>query len=251
MWHMRPWVEKHYGRPQEFAAFVKELGLEKVSGVFDIAEGSEDRNRHEQIINRIDAIVDFTAALGGEYIQLMPASGYYPVGPLSKDQVMDSANCINTIGKRAKEKGIDICVHTEFWCAINKYEVEWYVEELLDHDNVKFCLDTAQVAIMGFDPLELYERWHDIIATIHCKDTTEINTPDADRFKSGAEFGSGNRWFWELGAGVLDFPELWKSMKKHGYKGWVTAETDGTPDALATTTLTKYYIDRYLSQIYR
>ncbi|GHU62589.1 hypothetical protein AGMMS49983_04300 [Clostridia bacterium] len=251
MWHMRPWVEKFFGHPREFAAFVQDLGLEKVSGVFDIADGSEDRSRHEQIIHRIDAIVDFIADLGGEYIQLMPASGYYPVGPLTKDQVRDSADCINIIGKHAKEKGIDICVHTEFWCAINKYDVEWFVEDLIDHDNVKFCLDTAQVAIMGFDPIDLYERWHDFIRSFHCKDTTEVNTPDEDRFKAGAEFGSGNRWFWELGAGMTDFTKLWTLFKKYNQKGWISIETDGTPDALATTTLTKYYIDRYLTPIYR
>jgi inosose dehydratase len=251
MWHMRPWVDKVFGSPQSFAAFVEDLGLEKVSGCFDIAEYSEDRTKQDYVVKRIDAIIDFTAALGGEYIQLMPSSGYYPVGPLSREQVQNCADCINIIGKHAADKGIDICLHTEFWCAINKYDVERFVEEMTDRDTVSFCLDTAQVSIMGFDPIELYERWRDRIRSFHIKDTTEVDTPDEDRFKAGAEFCSGNRWFWELGAGKVDFPKLWGLFKKYHQKGWVSIETDGTPDALATTTLTKYYIDRVLTPIYR
>jgi inosose dehydratase len=40
-------------------------------------------------------------------------------------------------------------------------------------------------------------------------------------------------------------------MKKHGHKGWIGIESDGTPEPLATILLTKNYIDTVLDPIYK
>ena len=60
----------------------------------------------------------------------------------------------------------------------------------------------------------------------------------------------GKRWFWEPGEGVLDFKGLYALLKKHQYKGWMTLETDGSPDYLASMALSRYYIDTVLKPIY-
>jgi inosose dehydratase len=40
-------------------------------------------------------------------------------------------------------------------------------------------------------------------------------------------------------------------LKKYNQKGWMTIETDGTPDPLATLLLSKWYIDRELLPIFK
>lgn len=251
MFHMLPYIKRFFGTPKAFADFAKERGIEKITGTFSLAIGSEDRARHAGVLEFNQKMIDFTAELGGENINIMPASGYYGVGPLSKDQLKNAVDCFNEIGRRAADKGVDACIHSEFWCAVNKYDLELFLE-MTDPRYVHFCLDTAQVAIMGFDPVKMYDQYHERIKYFHLKDTNMQNTPDSARFAAGAEFADdGTRWFWEVGGGAVDFPGLWKLLKKYNHKGWMSIETDGTPDPLATMVLSKWYIDHVLSPIYK
>ncbi len=251
MFHMMPYIKKYFGKPEEFTAFARERGIEQVTGTFSLALGAEDRNKHDSVLAFNQKIIDWTYGLGGKNINIMPASGYYGVGPLNDEQLKNAADCFNEIGRRAADKGIDACIHSEFWCAVNKYDLEKFLE-MTDPNVVHFCLDTAQVAIMGFDPVEMYDKYHDRVKHFHLKDTTMQNTPDEARFAAGAEFADdGSRWFWEVGGGNVDFKGLWHLMKKYQHKGWVAIETDGTPDPLATMVLSKWYIDHVLSPIYK
>ena len=250
MFHMEPYVKEYFGTPGDFLAFIKDLGMEAVPAVFTVGIGAEDERKHDASLRQVKRVIDFGAALGSEVLTFMPASGYYGNGPLDEEQIANCAKFVNRVGEYAVDKGIIPCVHTEFWCALNKYDIEKYFD-LVDREKVGFCLDTAQVAIMGFDPAALYEKYHSITKYLHLKDTKYINVPDEDRFKPGAEFpNDGDRWFYEPGAGLVDFPALYKLLKKHGYRGWVTIETDGTPDPLATMALSRYYIDEVLAPIY-
>jgi inosose dehydratase len=251
MFHMLPYITQFFGAPKHFADFAKERGIEQITGTFFIAMGSENRENHQRVLDFSQKMIDFTFNLGGENMNVMPASGYFGVGPLSVAQLKNAADCFNEIGRRAADRGIAASIHSEFWCAINKYDLEQFID-MTDPRYVYFCLDTAQVAIMGFDPVKLYETYHDRIKYFHLKDTNKQNTPDEERFAAGAEFADdGTRWFWEPGGGSVDFPALWEALKKHSHTGWITLETDGTPDPLATMVLSKWYIDQVLSPIYK
>jgi inosose dehydratase len=112
-------------------------------------------------------------------------------------------------------------------------------------------LDTAQIAIIGEDMVKFYDDYHDRINTFHLKDTASPKLPDEIRYSKDIEIvDDGTRWFWEPGEGVLDFKGLWELMKKYQFKGWVTVETDGTPDLLASMALTSYYVKHDLAAIY-
>ena len=250
MFHMEPYIREFFGEPQAFTAFAQERGIEAVTGTFAIAFDSQDKAKHADALKNMQGIIDFTADLGGSVINVMPCGGYYGLGPLSKEQVANAAVFMNEFGRRCGEKGITPCVHTEFWGAINKNDLIPYIEQL-DQRHVGFCLDTAQVLIMGFDPVKFYDDYHDFVKYFHLKDTTFAYVPDEQRLCAGAEFqDNGDRWFWELGAGKVDFVGLWHLLKKYSYKGWIGLETDGTPDPLATMMLSKYHINHVLSPIY-
>jgi len=250
MFHMEPYIRQFFGAAKEFTGFAKERGVEEVNGTFTIAFNSQDKSKFNEALRPLDSIADFTKELGGHIINIMPCGGYYGLGPLSKEEVAQAAYFMNEFGKRCSEKDITPCVHSEFWGAINKNELERYIE-LLDPKHVGFCLDTAQVSILGFDIVKFYDTFHELVKYFHLKDTTFANAPDELRLCAGAEFqDSGERWFWELGAGQVDFIGLWKLLKKYQYKGFIGVETDGTPDPMATMLLSKYYINHVLHPIY-
>lgn len=246
-----PSINQLFGSPKNFLEFVKERGIEKITGSFSDAWGSEEKSNFKKVVAFNQKIIDFVYEMGGDTINLQPAGQYYGVGPLSQEQLKNSVACINEIGRRAADKGITVAIHNEFWCAINLYDHERFIEAT-DPRYVAYCLDTAQVSIMGVDPVKFYDKYHDRIKRLHLKDTNREKAPDSERFAAGAEFaGEGKRWFWEVGGGNIDFKGLWRMLKKYNRKGWVTIETDGTPDPLATLLLSKWYIDHELLPIFK
>lgn len=250
MFHLEPYIQQFFGTPEAFTAFAQDRGMEGVTATFNIAFDSQDRRRHPEAMARLERFLDFTARLGAHRINLMPCGGYYGLGPLSTEAVENAAAFMNEFGRRCADRDVIPCIHSEFWGAINKTELERYIE-LCDPRYVGFCLDTAQVLIMGFDPVTFYDKYHDFVKYFHLKDTTCAYAPDELRLCAGAEFqDTGDRWFWELGAGQVDFVGLWNLLKKYRYEGWVGLETDGTPDPMATMLLSKFYINHVLHPIY-
>ncbi len=239
-----------FGSPQAFKQFAAERGVE-ISGMFHGVEGSHDKTRFEENFAAAKKNIDLLAQFGGKHLNTCPNSNYFGVGPLSRDDVKTAAETLTEIGRYATDKGIMIGLHNEFFCAINKENHREFIE-LTDPRYVHYCLDTAQIEIIGEDMNVFYEDYHDRICTFHLKDTASPKLSDDIRYAKDVEIqDDGMRWFWEPGEGVLDFEGLWKLLKKHQFKGWMTIETDGTPDLLASMALTSYYINHDLSKIYQ
>jgi len=251
MWFATSTIPAMFGSFENFTAFIQERGLEKVTGMFCINLGAADKRNHENIYKSQQKVIDALAAFGGENLIIMPENQYYGTGPLDEEGLKNAVECMNEVGRRAADKGLDASIHNEFWCAINLYDHEKFLN-MTDPRYVKYCLDTAQVSIMGVDPIKFYDQYHERIKYFHLKDTNKQAAPDEERFGPGAEFDeNGKRWFYELGGGHVDFPALWELMKKYQHKGWVSIESDGTPDPIASLMLTKNYIDTKLSPIYK
>ena len=249
-WFDIPHILSVFGSFENYNNFIRERGIERVTGIFCINLGAADKRKHENIYKSQQKVIDALAAMEGVNLVIMPENQYYGTGPLDDEGLKNAAECMNEVGKRAADKGLDVSIHNEFWCAINLYNHEKFLE-MTDPKYVKYCLDTAQVSIMGVDPIKFYEKYHDRVKYFHLKDTNKQAAPDEERFGPGAEFDeNGKRWFYELGGGYVDFPALWKLMKKYGHKGWVSVESDGTPDPIASLLLIKNYIDTKLKPIY-
>ena len=245
-----PAILKAFGSMKNFKEFAEERGLKRITGMFSHHIGSEDKRNHKEIFSFEQKAIDALAEVGGINMIIQPCGQYYGTGPLDAEGLKNVADCMNEVGRRCADQGLVASIHNEFWCAVNLYDHEKFLD-MTDPSCVFYCLDTAQVSIMGVDMLKFYEDYHDRIKFFHLKDTTQPAAPDEKRFGPGAEFDKdGGRWFWELGAGTVDFVGLWKLMKKHQVKGWVSLETDGTPDPLATMLLSKQYIDTVLKPIY-
>lgn len=238
-----------FGSPKAFTEFANERGV-AVSGMFHLIDKAHDRSYHQQTFEDGKRAVDLLVQFGGIHLNSAPTSNYYGNGPLNREQIKAAAEVITEVGKYATDHGVQIGIHNEFFLAINKENHREYIE-LTDPKYVHYCLDTAQVALIGEDILDFYDTYHDRISTFHLKDTATPKLPDEIRYSQDIEIvDDGTRWFWEPGEGVLDFKGLYHLLKKHEFKGWMSIETDGSPDLLASMALTRYYIDQHLSPIY-
>lgn len=246
-----PSIRNAFGSMKNFKEYAQERGIERITGMFTHHVGPEDKRRHPEIFAFEQKAIDALAECDGINLIIQPAGQYYGTGPLSDEGLRNAAECMNTVGRMAAEKGLVASIHNEFWCAINLYDHERFLD-LTDPRYVFYCLDTAQVSIMGVDPVEFYKQYHERVQYFHVKDTTRAKASDEERFGQGAEFDkTGARWFWEPGGGHVDYPSIWRLMKEYGHKGWIGIESDGTPDPLATMLLTKNYIDTVLDPIYK
>lgn len=239
-----------FGSPAEYTAFAQDHGI-SVSGMFHGADNSQIASEFDEVVQAGKNAVDTLVQFGGKHLNVCPAKNYYDVGPLNNEELHNTAKALNAIGEYAADKGVQIGIHNEFFCAFNK-ENHRQLIEATDPRYVFYCLDTAQVALMGDDLLDFYDTYAERICTFHLKDTATIGVPDDIRHGQDPEIcDDGFRWFWEPGEGVLPLEDLWKLVKKHGFTGWCTIEDDGAPDYLAAMALSSYYVNEVLGKIYR
>ncbi|HEV7287622.1 sugar phosphate isomerase/epimerase [Sphingomonas sp.] len=238
-----------FGSPENFTAFAKERGVE-VIGMFHGAHASHDAGHFDEVVRAGREAVDTIVKFGGTYMNTCPTQNYCGTGPLSRDEVQQCANVMNEIGRYATDHGVKIGLHNEFFCAIN-IENHRELIESTDPKLVHYCIDTAQISIMGEDLLTFYNDYHDRISTFHLKDTGSARQPDSVRYARDPEIADdGTRWFWEPGLGELDLKGLYRLLKQHAFKGWMSIEYDGSPDLLASMALTRYHLDKELRPIY-
>ena len=239
-----------FGTPEEYVAFAKERGI-AVSGMFHSCDNSYIASKYDEVLQAGKDAIDTLYAFGGQHLNMCPSNNYYGVGPLDDEALQNAARVISDIGRYAIDKGIQIGLHNEFFCSVNKYNHRKFIE-MTDPSSVFYCLDTAQIALMGDDLLDFYDTYADRICTFHLKDTASIAVPDEIRFAQDVEIrDDGWRWFWEPGEGVLPLEDLWKLLKKHNFKGWCTVEDDGSPDYLAAMALSSYHVKEVLGKIYK
>ncbi len=239
-----------FGTPQEYTAFAKERGI-AVSGMFHGADDSQIPEKHDEVLAAARDAIDTLEKFGGKHLNMCPARNYCVHGPLQEEDLKAAARVINEIGAYALDHGIQVGLHNEFFCAVNKENHRRFLE-LTDPKSVFYCLDTAQIALMGDDLLDFYDTYAERICTFHLKDTASLGVPDEIRYGMDPEIrDDGWRWFWEPGEGVLPLEELWKLVKKHGFQGWVTIEDDGAPDYLAAMALSSYHFHEVLGKIYK
>ena len=235
----------------EFKEFAAERGVE-ISGMFHGLGPAHEKKNHEALIAQAQAAVDKIVIMGGKHMNVCPGIDYAACGPISEEGFNNTIELLNEVGRYSEDHGVQLGIHNEFFCLMN-YPQHRRMVEATDPRYVHYCIDTAQISLLGEDLCTFYDDYHDRISTFHLKDTADPKVADEVRYApSNPEIqDDGHRWFWEPGLGVLDFEGLFKLLKKHHFTGWATVETDGTPDLLASMAYASYFYNHEMAKIYR
>lgn len=96
----------------------------------------------------------------------------------------------------------------------------------LDPKYVSLCVDTGHCAYAGIDVIKLFSQYAARTPYLHLKniDPVILARVRADRIELPKAVKKGV--FSPLDAGVVDFSELARALKQHGYSGWATVEQD-------------------------
>ena len=110
--------------------------------------------------------------------------------------------------------GIKVAIH-EHWKGMSHY---WNHDTTLlamkGHPNFGVCADLGHWPKSGINPLDAVKKLSGHIIAIHLKDIAAYNNPKLVDVP--------------VGTGVIDFPAIFRELKKQGFKGPIYIERDAT-----------------------
>jgi L-ribulose-5-phosphate 3-epimerase len=108
--------------------------------------------------------------------------------------------------------GLKVAIH-EHWKGVSAY---WHPDSVLaaikNHPNFGACADLGHWPKSGINPTEAVKKLEGHILGIHLKDIAEYNKPDLLDVR--------------VGTGVVDFPAVFKELKRQNFSGFVYIERD-------------------------
>ena len=268
----RELIEANYGSIAEFRRFLSSCGIRAVSSWFyDPAipfqeESSRPRSAtarddHAEIAESTRRFAEALAELGGSRLVVRPIGSAWRLaaeGVHLDDAIATAAACWNLVGSATAEHGVRTTVHVDCLSALQSTSDLARFLELTDPGLVGLTLDTAEVAIGGLDPVQLYEQHHSRVDHVHLKNAHEVDTvgerikPFAEReFLSAGGERAIARWFQELdtGRGVVDLTAVMRSLVAHGYQGTIVIESDQSPDPAGSVMANGWYVQNVLSRV--
>ncbi len=119
-------------------------------------------------------------------------------------------SCINSIAKRAADRGIVCSFHPNSPVGSVCRSKEDYKILLngLDNTVIKYTPDLGHIAKGGMDPLSVVKEYHELVNCIHYKDI----------FLNG-------KWA-PMGEGVIDFVSTTNYLKSINFEGWIVVEDE-------------------------
>ena len=137
----------------------------------------------------------------------------------------EAAACINKIGEACKALGISVVVRNEYWTTMRGEGIEKFLE-LLDPEKVTFAPDPAHLYIAGADYAGLFGKYAAQAKAV-CFTDTKFKDEQEAYLTISPEFpqsGAGQRVYWDLGFGDIDFDALYAALKTAGFDGPVLLE---------------------------
>lgn len=160
---------------------------------------------------RIDRAAALAAELGAEHLVI--GGGAQRAGGAGPDDMSRLHAGLDRVVEVAGRHGLVANYHPHMSTMI---ESPRQLREAFAGSAIRFCPDTAHVALGGGDPAEVIREHGDRIDYVHIKDLSE------------------DGGFVPVGDGLLDMEAIASALSDIDYDGWVTAEFDGYEGDLAT-----------------
>ncbi|MGI9595461.1 MAG: sugar phosphate isomerase/epimerase family protein [Acidimicrobiales bacterium] len=179
----------------------------------------------DETLRRAEESAGLLEAAGARYFNTAPVTtwDWAPRTELSAEQWDHTLAMFDRIEKITDAHGLDQVVHSHVGTIV---ETKPEVVRVLDGCDVKFVLDTAHLAVGGYDPVDFVADAADRVGLVHIKDT---NLTVADRLNRGEislmEAVQANI-FPPLGDGDLAIDRVIQDLEAAGYRGWYVLEQD-------------------------
>ncbi len=138
----------------------------------------------------------------------------------------EMAVCVNHIGEKCKELGINAVVRNEFWTTMAGELVDAFIEKL-DKNLISYTPDPAHLYIVNTDYKVYMKKYANQLQVAYFtdskfKDEANVRATISPEFPQD---GENQRVYWDLGYGDIDFNGLYKTLKEAGFDGPVILES--------------------------
>jgi inosose dehydratase len=240
-------IAQNFGSAAHFMLQLKDWGIDRVASLFfdplqmsfeELHHGLDctDRTQHALLLQQATVFARFLAEIGGDCLVVRALPPFCRHDGLGADRMAAAADCWNAVGEASAALGVKTVLHLDAVAALRTTDEmdQWLT--LLDPQHVGLALDTAELTIAGHDVVAWYRRFASRVWHVHLKDALAVDTlgeyrlPNAERalLAAGGE-RRVQRWFGELGTGLVDFPALMQALRENGYAGWLIVESDKGP----------------------
>lgn len=224
---------------EAFAFVVDDYGFDRMSEFQDLLAQHDlqlvalygggnmhDPSRHEEIVAHNVRLARFLQANGANRLVLGP--GRRPANGPSRDELLTMVHCMNEIGRRTLEYGVQACVHPHVNTALEKLAEIDLVMDRVDPRYVALAADTAHLRKGNPDAptaeIDTFRKYANRIKYVHLKDWD----PSIPPTYTGQGGTAVLRDFVELGLGVVDLKGAIEVLRQSGFSGWLTIELDYT-----------------------
>jgi inosose dehydratase len=179
----------------------------------------------DEVLRRAEEAANLLAAAGGRYFNTAPVTSWdwEPRTELTDAQWDHMMVMYDRVGKITDSHGLVQVVHSHVGCTI---ETKSEVERVLRDSNVLFVLDTAHLAVGGYDPVDFVTDAANRVGLVHIKDADmavakRLNDGEVSLMEA-VQAGI----FPPVGAGDLNIDAVIDGLEQAGYRGWYVLEQD-------------------------
>jgi inosose dehydratase len=262
-------IVQNFGSVEHFKLRLRDWGIQRVASLFfdplqmsfeELHHGLDctDRGQHALLLQQAGVFARFLADVGGEVlvVRALPPYGHQGRhGGLDAERQAAAADCWNAVGAMTAALGVKTVLHLDALTPLRDADELAAWLERLDAATVGLCMDTAELTIAGHDVTAWYRRFHERVWHVHLKDALAVDTldeyraPNAERalLQAGGERRI-ERWFGELGTGLVDWTALMGALRETGYAGWLIVESDKGPAPAAASMMQNAWTVRHVLQ---
>lgn len=200
--------------PQEFLDTYPEPGVASALVYYDELDGE-----------RLDAVVDFAAAVGSEFVVFCHNRSR---GTLVEGERVSIARELAEHAKRARDRGVGFSLHHHFDHPVMLPEDVREFWGAIEPGLIGLTVDTAHLAKSGVDDIAGFlGEFAEIVDNIHLKD-----------------YADGE---WRLlGQGDLDLVAALDRLAADGFDGWLCVDEESTASLDDGFRVSKAWLDRHL-----
>lgn len=184
-----------------------------------------DPDQADETLQRAETTAALLAAAGAKYFNSAPVTtwDWAPRTELTAAEWDHSMAMFGRIDKITESHGLEQVLHTHVDTIV---ETKEEIVRVLEGSDVGFVLDTAHMAVGGYDPVDFVADAGDRVGLVHIKDT---DLTVAERLNGGeltlmAAVQAGI--FPPVGDGDLDIDTVVGQLESNGYEGWYVLEQD-------------------------
>lgn len=209
--------------PGELKTTLEPHGLELLAAFVPLI--LHEPSEADETLRRAEEMAALLAAAGATYFNTAPVTTYdwAPRTELTADQWDHVMTMFGRIEKVTEAHGLSQVLHTHVGTII---ETKDEVAKVLDGCDVAFVLDTAHLAVGGYDPVDFVADYAHRVGLVHIKDTTMAVSDQLNAGEVTLMEAVQNGIFPPVGDGDLDIDTVIQSLEQSGFNGWYVLEQD-------------------------